>query len=167
MAFFTSAFVLDTTYCYSELPMKKLSSLFAIAFFAFSFSSTLFGHCQVPCGVYTDQLRFDQMLEDHTTIEKATKLINELSGKNDAQSKNQLARWVSTKESHAAKIQKIVCEYFLIQRIKSSSSNYHKLLTSAHEVLVTAMKCKQTVDGEAPKALKAAILNLQKEYGKK
>ena len=65
-----------------------------------------FGHCQVPCGVYTDQLRFDQMLEDHTTIEKACKLINDLSAKSDALSKNQLARWVSTKESHAAKIQK-------------------------------------------------------------
>ena len=81
-------------------------------FFFLAFNFHVFGHCQVPCGVYTDQLRFDQMLEDHTTIEKATKLINELSSKNDAQSKNQLARWVSTKESHAAKIQKIVCEYF-------------------------------------------------------
>ena len=51
------------------------------------------------------------MLEN-TTIEKATKLINELSGKNDAQSKNQLARWVSTKRITRRKIQKIVCEYF-------------------------------------------------------
>ncbi len=128
----------------------------------------LFGHCQVPCGVYTDQLRFDQMLEDQTTIAKACKLINELSGLEDAQSKNQLTRWVSTKEDHASKIQKIICDYFLIQRIKSSASNYDKLLIAAHEVLVAAMKCKQTVDGDAAKVLHDAILRLHQEYaGKK
>jgi hypothetical protein len=38
-----------------------------------------------------------QMLEDQTTIEKSSKLIIELANKDDGQSKNQLARWVSTK----------------------------------------------------------------------
>ena len=33
------------------------------------FSSNLFAHCQVPCGVYGDQNRFEQMLEDQTTEE--------------------------------------------------------------------------------------------------
>ena len=39
------------------------------------------GHCQVPCGIFADQHRFEQMLEDQATIEKAGKLIAELSGK--------------------------------------------------------------------------------------
>ena len=132
-----------------------------------SFSSNLFGHCQVPCGVYTDQLRFEQMLEDQTTIEKASKLINELSGEKDAQSQNQLARWVATKESHATNVQNVVCEYFLIQRIKSSAPNYQELLTASHEVLVAAMKAKQTVDADTAKSLKDAILKLHKEYERK
>jgi len=146
--------------------MKTKIALLLPLLTLFSFQQS-FGHCQVPCGVYTDDLRFEQMLEDQTTIEKASKLIQELSGKGDAQSHNQLARWVSTKESHAAKIQKIVCDYFLIQRIKSSSPHYGKLLSSAHEVLVIAMKCKQSVDGEAAQALKNAINNLRKVYNKK
>ena len=107
------------------------------------------------------------MLEDQTTIEKASKLINELSGNKDAQSQNQLARWVATKESHATNVQNVVCEYFLIQRIKSSAPNYAELLTASHEVLVAAMKAKQTVDAETAKSLKDAILKLHKEYERK
>lgn len=123
-----------------------------------------FSHCQVPCGVYTDELRFMQMLEDHSTIEKANKLIIELSDKDDGQSHNQLTRWVATKESHASKIQKIVAEYFLTQRIKSSSKHYDKLLRGAHSVMVAAMKCKQSTDAETSKNLKSSILEFQKIY---
>ena len=130
----------------------------------FLFQYLAFGHCQVPCGVYTDQLRFDQMLEDQSTIEKASKLITELSGKSDAQSKQQLARWVATKESHASKIQKIIAEYFLTQRIKSSAKNYEKQLKGAHAVMVAAMKCKQNLDAETSKNLKSSILNFHKAY---
>ena len=126
-----------------------------------------FGHCQVPCGVYTDDLRFMQMLEDQTTIEKSSKLILELANKDDGQSKNQLARWVSTKESHASKIQKIIAEYFLTQRIKSTAKNYEKLLKGAHSVMVAAMKCKQSTEASAANDLKTSILAFQKIYESK
>jgi nickel superoxide dismutase len=126
-----------------------------------------FGHCQVPCGVYTDDLRFMQMLEDTTTIEKSSNLIIELSSKDDGQSHNQLARWVSTKESHASKIQKIIAEYFLTQRIKSSASNYEALLKGAHSVMVAAMKCKQSTEASSAKNLKVSILAFQKIYESK
>ena len=128
------------------------------------FAKNVHSHCQVPCGVYTDELRFMQMLEDHSTIEKASKLILELSEKEDGQSHNQLARWVATKESHASKIQKIMSEYFLTQRIKSSSKHYEKLLKGAHSVMVAAMKCKQSTDAEASKNLKSSIIAFQKIY---
>jgi nickel superoxide dismutase len=125
-----------------------------------------FGHCQVPCGIYGDQDRFEQMIEDHSTIEKASKLINELSEKKDAQSANQLSRWVTTKEDHASKIQKIIAEYFLTQRIKSSSDKYDALLKSAHAVMVAAMKCKQGVDAKNADSLKSAIESFQSVYEK-
>ena len=130
-------------------------------------SGYLLGHCQVPCGVYTDELRFMQMLEDQTTIEKSSKLILELSNKDDGQSHNQLARWVATKESHASKIQKIIAEYFLTQRIKSSSKHYEKLLKGAHSVMVAAMKCKQSTETSAANDLKSSILAFQKIYESK
>ena len=126
-----------------------------------------FGHCQVPCGVYTDDLRFMQMLEDTTTIEKSSNLIIELSTKDDGQSQNQLARWVSTKESHASKIQKIISEYFLTQRIKSTAKNYEKLLKGAHSVMVAAMKCKQSTEASVANDLKTSILVFQKIYESK
>ena len=54
-------------------------------------------HCQVPCGIYDDSARVKSMLEDAATIAKATKMMAELSGKTDAQSQNQLTRWVLNK----------------------------------------------------------------------
>ena len=46
---------------------RGLISVFSMLMFA----SLAFAHCQVPCGIYGDQLRFDQMLEDQKTISKA------------------------------------------------------------------------------------------------
>ena len=124
----------------------------------------LSAHCQVPCGVYGDSARFTQMLEDQTTIAKAIAQINDLADKKDGKSANQLARWVSTKEDHANKIQKIIAEYFLTQRIKSSSGKYEDLLKGAHGVMVAAMKCKQGTDPTSADALKSAIENFQTVY---
>jgi nickel superoxide dismutase len=126
----------------------------------------LSAHCQVPCGVYGDSARFTQMLEDQTTIAKAIAQINDLADKKDGKSANQLARWVSTKEDHANKIQKIIAEYFLTQRIKSSSDKYEDLLKGAHSVMVAAMKCKQGTDPESAEALKSSIEKFQAVYEK-
>jgi len=121
-------------------------------------------HCQVPCGVYGDQRRFEEMLEDVTTIAKSIEEIGLLASKDDALSKNQLVRWVVTKEDHASKTQKIIAEYFLTQRIKSTNDRYVEQLKAAHNVMVAAMKCKQTVDAASAKALEKAILDLYRAY---
>ena len=125
---------------------------------------SLFGHCQVPCGVYTDSVRFEQMLEDHTTIEKASQKIIELSNKEDALSVQQLSRWVTTKEAHASQIQKVISEYFLIQRIKPTAEDYVKQLKEAHAIMVAAMKCKQNLKEKYPENLKNSILAFRKTY---
>ncbi len=127
---------------------------------------SLSAHCQVPCGVYGDSARFTQMLEDQSTIAKAIGQISELADKKDSKSANQLSRWVSTKEDHANKIQKIIAEYFLTQRIKSSSNKYEALLKGAHTVMVAAMKCKQGVDAKSADFLRAAIEGFQMIYEK-
>ena len=109
--------------------------------------SIALSHCQVPCGIYNDTLRIIQIREDFKTIRKAMDQINQLSKKPDPLSSNQLARWVLTKEQHAGNIQKIVAEYFLTQRVKADNSKkYVDQTTSLHQVLIAAMKCKQTVD---------------------
>ena len=121
-------------------------------------------HCEVPCGIYDDQLRFQQMLEDAATIEKAMGQIGELAEKHGAQELNQLVRWVDTKEHHATATQQVIAQYFMTQRIKTKDQTYIKRLTAAHAVLQAAMKCKQTTDPANAKALRKTILAFHKIY---
>jgi len=127
-------------------------------------------HCQVPCGIYDDEGRIQQLLEDTLTIEKATKSIAELAGKSDALSANQLTRWVMTKDQHASHIITTVSEYFLTQKVKpvaAGSDGYDAYLTHLadhHAVMVAAMRTKQKVDPAAVEELRAAIQALAKHY---
>ena len=114
---------------------------------------SLLAHCQVPCGIYNDAARIVQIQEDFSTIQKAMNKIKELSEQQDATSMNQMTRWILTKEEHASKIQKVVSDYFLTQRIKVKTEGteydlYVKQTISLHQILVSAMKCKQTVDSK-------------------
>ena len=119
---------------------------------------SLLAHCQVPCGIYNDAARIIQIQEDFSTIQKAMTKIKELSQQQDATSMNQLTRWIMTKEDHASKIQKVVSEYFLTQRIKAKTEGsefdtYVKQTTTLHQILVAAMKCKQTVSNKSTERL--------------
>lgn len=128
-------------------------------------------HCEVPCGIYADQMRFEQMLEDHATIAKAMAKIRALEAPKSAQDLNQAVRWVNTKEDHATKTQHVIAQYFMAQRIKpvddlatEAGKKYVAQLTAAHKVTVAAMKCKQGVKDEQAAALKNAILELYTAY---
>jgi len=129
-----------------------------------AFYSTADAHCEVPCGIYGDQMRFEMMIEDTTTIHKAMDQVNKLSSASDALSHNQLARWVANKEKHAEKIQHTIAQYFMAQRIKAKDPKYVDKLTKSHAIIVAAMKCKQTVDTKNAETLKAAILEFHKAY---
>ena len=144
--------------------MLRVMTITIVASLSFLQASKALAHCQVPCGVYGDQRRFEQMLEDTATIAKGIAKINELSEKHDALSHNQLARWVATKETHASSTQKVVAEYFLTQRVKPTSDRYVAQLKAAHAVMIAAMKCKQTVDSATAEALEKAIFNLYRAY---
>ena len=103
----------------------RLTAL-AILMAGLAVPSVAHAHCQVPCGIYGDQLRFEQLLEDTMTIAKAQAQLNELlaGGAPTAQSVNQMARWVMTKEEHAGHVQETLQAYFLAQRIKADSPRY-------------------------------------------
>ena len=106
----------------------------------------LFAHCQIPCGIYSDAMQIIQIQEDLSTIEKAMDMINNLSEKSDPQTLNQIGRWISAKEQHAQNIQDLTSKYFLTQRIKTNSDKYAEKVILLHKLLVSAMKCKQTID---------------------
>ena len=79
-------------------------------------------------------------------------MINDLAGKSDAQSLNQISRWVTTKESHAQNAQETILNYFLAQRVKAKEKGnkdrqkYVDQTLTLHQLIVKMMKCKQTVD---------------------
>jgi len=115
-------------------------------------SGSAFAHCQIPCGIFEDELRVQLMEEDITTIEKSMQEITSLSAKTPVNF-NQLVRWVMNKEDHANKIMALVSDYFLSQRVKkpaeTAGDEYQRYLTQLtllHEITVTAMKSKQTTD---------------------
>lgn len=106
------------------------------------------------------------MLEDSATILKASRLIVQLSGKTDAQSQNQLIRWVMYKEKHAQNVISIISDYFLTQRVKAGQKDYVERLKKHHAVIVAAMKAKQNADEKVVLALQKCIEDLAPYYPK-
>lgn len=123
----------------------------------------LAAHCEVPCGIYTDNLRFHQIHEEISTIEKAMIQVVELSAA-ESPNHNQIVRWINTKEEHATKIQHIATQYFLTQRIKESQEKYGDHLKQLHRIMVAAMKCKQSTDLAAVQQLKEAVASFHQAY---
>ena len=152
--------------------MLKLSILslcigVPLSFFLVSIAGA---HCEIPCGIYDDSTRYVLLLEDLTTIEKSMNSINELSGAENT-NYNQLVRWIDNKEAHADKFMEIVTQYFLTQRIKPKMADegaaydkYVKMLKQFHQMLVYAMKCKQTTDLENVTKLRQLVEESRSTY---
>lgn len=143
---------------------KELVLVLASIFLGFGVTQSANAHCQVPCGIYDDHARVKSMLEDVVTIDKAITSIKDLSGKSDAQSNNQLVRWVVNKEKHADNIINTISNYFLTQRVNSSQKDYQERLVKHHAVIVSAMKVKQNVDPKLADQLTLDIMDLVTYY---
>ncbi len=127
-------------------------------------------HCEVPCGIYGDTLRFALIDEHIRTVEKATNQIIELSAA-DIPNYNQLVRWINNKEKHAEEIQDIVSQYFLHQRIKlvdpkdkEATKKYNEMLGYLHQISVYSMKAKQGTDLDNIAKLKASVEGFESVY---
>ncbi len=150
--------------------IDKKIVLGAVFVSAIVFGSLAYSHCQIPCGIYDDEARFNMIAEHITTVEKSMKLIESLS----AQKKpniNQIVRWVNNKEKHADEISHIVTYYFMAQRVKlpakgntKAFNEYVKKLTLLHEMLIYAMKTKQTTDLDNVDKLRSLLDEFHKVY---
>ena len=152
--------------------MKKTQGIFIFLVMIALLKSAVFSHCEIPCGIYNDEMRFTMIEEHITTIEKATKEIEHLSGHQPINF-NQIVRWVTNKEKHAEEIQHIVSQYFLTQRVKlveKGDDKAHKMrmehLSLCHEILVYTMKTKQTTDLLNVEKLKTAGKAFKDSYFK-
>ena len=136
----------------------------------FAVAKTSFSHCEVPCGIYNDELRVELLKEHFQTIEKAMKQIEKIQSA-EVVNYNQLVRWINTKEEHANKIQEIAEQYFLTQRVKfadpADKEKYDKYitqLTSMHQLIVYAMKSKQTTDVANVEAMSKSLTTFEHSY---
>lgn len=131
--------------------MKKLK-IVSVAFILLFSVQQASAHCEIPCGIYNDSLRITLLYEHITTIEKSMNQIIALE--KSGEDANQLVRWVVNKEEHAKKMQEIISQYFMHQRIKPKDvgdvgrDKYIKQLELMHRLSIYAMKSKQTTNLE-------------------
>jgi len=145
--------------------MKTVRTQMLFLFFLFCLiPSFVSAHCEIPCGIYDDGARIDMIAEHATTIEKSMKEISILQQAKPVNYFNQLVRWVVNKEEHANAVQHIVTQYFMTQRIKFDSKGYGEKLALLHQMLVYAMKCKQTTDLTHVEKLRSALAEFRNLY---
>ena len=124
--------------------MKQKIFLVGIATFICRVSF-LTAHCQMPCGIYHDEMVFNQIDQ---YIETMYKGITEL--KNNPFStpleRNNFTRWVLLKETASDEMANLITQYFLQQKIKSGEPDTAKRLAIAHKMLFELTAIKQNVD---------------------
>ncbi len=150
--------------------MKKLVFPLIVLFFSLGAVQKSYAHCEIPCGIYNDELRIALIYEHILTIEKSMDKITELS-KSENEDIMGVTRWTMAKEDHANKIQHEVTQYFITQRIKlptetegAEFEKYENQLALLHQLIVYAMKAKQTADKTYIEKLRKSLSNFEEVY---
>jgi len=149
--------------------MKKSRMPVMLALAIVLAAGSAWSHCEIPCGIYDDSTRIELLNEHVATIDKAMTQITELAAAGE-KNYNQLVRWISNKDEHADKLQEIVTQYFLTQRIKpvepgaEGYAGYQQKTELLHRMLVAAMKCKQAVDHAYPAQLTKLVADFGAVY---
>ena len=150
--------------------MKRYFPVWGVLAVLFVSVSSAGAHCEIPCGIYGDEMRLDMIAEHITTVEKSMQMIVELSKDVNANF-HQLARWITNKEEHANYIQDIVAQYFLTQRViivdagdREIHEIYVRQLELLHQMLVYAMRAKQSTDLAHVVRLRALLEEFRAAY---
>ena len=135
-----------------------------------SLFESIFSHCQIPCGIYDDKVRFTLLQENITTLEKSIKQIGELSMESQ-KNMNQIVRWTLNKDEQADEFAHVVLYYFLQQRVKpveetdkKKYETYTRELMLLHRLLVHAVGIKQTTEAFHIDNLKRYLGEYEKIY---
>ncbi|MFO7931251.1 MAG: superoxide dismutase [Ni] [Thermodesulfobacteriota bacterium] len=149
--------------------MKRAAKITAgVVLIVLAAISLSYAHCEIPCGIYDDQARIELMREHIDTIERSMNQIRslnkDLEKESDVEHQNQLVRWINNKEDHADKLQHIVSQYFMTQRISTDDDKYSDKISCLHKILVDAMKSKQTVDEKYVKSLRDLVDHFENLY---
>jgi nickel superoxide dismutase len=124
--------------------MKKIW-LLTLALLICWVEEKVMSHCQMPCGIYHDEMVFSEIDQYVETMVKAMSMLNE--GKFDTvQDRNTFVRWVMQKEESSDHISHLISTYFLQQKIKPGEDDTLKKLVSAHRLLCSTVAIKQHTD---------------------
>jgi nickel superoxide dismutase len=118
---------------------------FANAILLLGFQVALSAHCQMPCGIYHDDMVYDQIDQYVETMVKADTILNQ-NKFSSAQEKNVFIRWVMQKDKHSDQMAELFTSYFLQQKIKPEEEDTVKRLVCVHRLLFLLVKIKQTAD---------------------
>jgi nickel superoxide dismutase len=116
----------------------------------YGYIGTIDAHCQMPCGIYHDQMVYNQIDQYIETMVKGLTVIGD-SKFNTPAERNEFIRWVDLKEKASDDTAELIVVYFLQQKIKPGEEDTVKRLTSAHKLLCSLVQIKQTVDMKALK----------------
>ena len=111
----------------------------------FASHAALNAHCQMPCGIYHDDMVFNQIDQYVETMYKGMSVLNDskFSGVHDW---NEVIRWVMLKEKESDEVAKLITTYFLQQKIKPGEPDTCKRVESAHRLLFYLVSIKQNTD---------------------
>lgn len=102
-------------------------------------------HCQMPCGIYHDDMVFDQIDQYVETMYKGISVLDD-NKFTSVKDRNEFVRWVLQKEKASDEAAALITQYFLQQKIKTGEDDTVKRLTSAHKLLTLLVVIKQNVD---------------------
>ncbi len=105
----------------------------------------LTAHCQMPCGIYHDEMVFDQIDQYIETMVKGISVMRDNKFET-VQEHNEFVRWVLQKEKSSNEIAELILVYFLQQKIKPGEEDTLKRVLSAHQLLFYLVQIKQMVD---------------------
>jgi len=122
-----------------------MTRFFWITLFALCpLTSSLSAHCQMPCGIYDDQMVYDEVNQFYLTMFKAVKALQNNKFNSD-EDRNQFIRWVMTKERLCNEIAMLLTTYFFQQKIMPIDDNID-MVKSLHRLLFQLVAIKQNVD---------------------
>lgn len=115
---------------------------------------TLAAHCQMPCGIYHDNMVYDRIDQYVETVYKGVYVLND-SKFSTVKDKNEFVRWVMQKEKASNEVAELILTYFLQQKTKPDEADTVKRLVSAHKLLFLLVAIKQNADLETIKEFNA------------
>jgi nickel superoxide dismutase len=105
----------------------------------------LSAHCQMPCGIYHDEMVFGEIDQYVETMYKGMTVLTD-SKFETVKDRNEFVRWVITKDKLSDKTAELFNTYFLQQKIKPDEPDTPKKLIAAHKLLFLMVQIKQNAD---------------------